>query len=156
VRSYVESLTPDKLVELVLERTRSDAVFHRRLVDTMRSASGLGVDMTEWTSRLDDAFAPFDGFVDYREAAAWASDVHATLAESAMLNTAGHHDAAIELCEHALARAEAAIQYVDDSDGWITPCERDRRYPPRRLSRRPPGADKAKRNLRKLLDQNGW
>ncbi|HUF98510.1 MAG TPA: SWIM zinc finger family protein [Ilumatobacter sp.] len=120
VRSYVESLTTESLVELVLERTGSDAVFQRRLVDTMRSARGLGPDMAEWKTRLNDAFAPLDGFIDYREAEAWASDVHATMDEIATLNAAGHHDAAIELCEHALARAEAAIQYVDDSDGWIT------------------------------------
>ena len=120
VRVYVESLTPETLVELVLERTRGDAAFQRSLVDSMRAACGLGPDMAEWKSRLNAVFAPFDGFVDYREAEAWASEVHAALGEIATLNVAGHHDAAMELCEHAFARAEAAIQYVDDSDGWIT------------------------------------
>ena len=80
----------------------------------------LGPDMAERKSRLDGAFAPLDGFIDYREAEVWASDVHATLDETATPNAAGHHGAAIELCEHALAQAEASIQYVDDSDGWIT------------------------------------
>ncbi len=120
LRAYAESLPPETLVELVMERTQGDASFRRRLVDSMRAANGLGPDVAAWKTRLNVAFAPIDGYVDYREAASWASDVNLALSEIAGLNRAGHHDAVIELCEHAFALAEAAIQYVDDSDGWIT------------------------------------
>ncbi len=125
LRSYLVALAPEALVELVLDRTRDDAAFRRRLVDEMRAAEGLGPDLATWMARIDSAFTQYGGYVDYEGAGSWASGVQAALREVTTLADLGHHEAVIELCERAFAQAEAAIQYVDDSDGWITSIAAD-------------------------------
>jgi tetratricopeptide (TPR) repeat protein len=57
--------------------------------------------------------------VHYREAAGWASAVDDVIGALEELCDAGHPDAVAVLAEHAHRRADEAIQYVDDSDGWL-------------------------------------
>ena len=65
-------------------------------------------------------FAPYRGFVDYREARGWAEGVGEMVDALGDLCDAGHPDAAALLAEHAHRRAGKAVEYVDDSDGWLS------------------------------------
>lgn len=125
LRAHVEGLDQKRLVDLVIDRADTDAGFRRLLVDEVRATRGMGPDVDAWKARLDFAFGPVGDFVDYREAREWASGVHDALSELSALCDAGHADGAIELAEYAFELAEAAIQYVDDSDGWITSIAAD-------------------------------
>jgi tetratricopeptide (TPR) repeat protein len=117
---YVAGLPYQRLVELVLTQVESDWRLRERLAADARAARGEGPELGPWRRRIDVAFAPYDDFVDYREAAGWASDVDGVIDALEDLCDAGHPDAVTVLTEHAHRRADEAIQYVDDSDGWLT------------------------------------
>jgi tetratricopeptide (TPR) repeat protein len=76
--------------------------------------------VTTWRRRIDGAFAPYDDFVSYREAAGWAREVDEVIDALAELCDAGHADAVAVLAEHAHRRADEAVGYVDDPAGWLT------------------------------------
>jgi uncharacterized Zn finger protein len=117
---YVSGLAQARLVELVLAQVESDWRLRERLVAEAQAARGEGPDLDSWRRRVDAAFAPYDDFVDYREAAGWAREVDDVIDALDALCEAGHPDAAALLAEHAHRGADDAIQYVDDSDGWLT------------------------------------
>lgn len=78
------------------------------------------MDVTTWKKRIDAVFGDRRYFVPYAEAAGWAQDIFEVIDALGDLVDAGHAAAVIGLAEHAHRRADAAIQYVDDSDGWLT------------------------------------
>lgn len=121
--SYVDGLTHDRLVEVVLEQSDSDWALRERLDAEARAVRGDGPDLASWQRRIDSAFAPYGDYVPYGETDRWASDILSVIDGLAGLASAGHGDAVIVLTEHGHRCNEAAIQYIDDSDGWITNIE---------------------------------
>lgn len=117
---FASALPHERLVEIVLAQVGSDWRLRERLAAEARAARGEGPDLDTWRRRVDAAFAPYDNFVDYREAAGWAREVDDVLDALDDLCDAGEPDAVAVLAEHAHRCADAAIQYVDDSDGWLT------------------------------------
>ena len=87
-----------------------------------RAARGARPDLAEWRRRIDRAFRASSrrGFVTYDEAPGWAAGVDEVIDALDDLCDAGHHDAAARLAEHAHRRADKSMQYVDDSDGWLS------------------------------------
>lgn len=117
---FVDGLPQDRLAEIVLERATSDWRLRERLLAEARAGRGEGPDLWEWRHRIDGAFAPYRGFVDYREAGGWAEGIGEVIDAVEDLCDAGHPDDAALLAEHAHRRAEEAVGYVDDSDGWLS------------------------------------
>ena len=117
---FVDGLPQDRLAEIVLERATSDWRLRERLLAEARAGRGEGPDLREWRGRIDGVFAPYRGFVDYREARGWAEGVGEMVDALGDLCDAGHPDAAALLAEHAHRRAGKAVEYVDDSDGWLS------------------------------------
>ena len=118
--SFVEELAQDRLARIVLDHAATDQRLRERLLAEARAARGDGPDMGAWRRRIDNAFAPYGDFVTYREARGWADGVKDVIHALADLCDAGQHDAAARLAEHAHRRADKAIDYVDDSDGWLS------------------------------------
>ena len=58
-------------------------------------------------------------FVDYRSMYDYASNVEALISSIQDLLDAGHGEAVVQLCEHALEALEDAMGRVDDSDGYM-------------------------------------
>ena len=116
---YLESLDRARLVELVVEQARRDDAFRERLSVRAAAAAGATIDVRERRQRLKRAFGS-GRFVDYREAPEWAFGVNEALDGLEELLDAGFAIEVVDLVEYAHARAEKAIQHVDDSDGWIT------------------------------------
>ncbi len=123
VVDHVKALPRERLVEIVLEQCEKDWRLADRMVAEVQVARGSGPDTDMWQHRIDSAFAPFDDFIDYREAGDWASGVFEVLDGLADLLGAGLGEAVIELTEYAHRRADAAIEYLDDSAGWLTGIE---------------------------------
>lgn len=121
--SYVEGLAHERLVEIVLEQSETDWVLRERLDAETRAVRGDGLDLAAWRRRIDSAYAPYGDYVPYNETHRWASSVIDVIDGLAELALAGHGGSVIVLAEHAHRCAEAAIQYIDDSDGWITDIE---------------------------------
>jgi hypothetical protein len=121
VLEFARSLGPEELLQLVLEAATRDDVTALRLVNRQAlGPSGLDFGAKEWRRVIDRAFGSKSRFVDYRAAPGWASRVGDVLEQLNQLIDGGGGDEAIALFEHAFTRAELAVQYVDDSDGWIT------------------------------------
>ena len=117
--AYLESLDRARLVELVIEQAGRDDSFRERLAVRAAAAAGATIDVRERRQRLKRAFGS-GRFVDYRHAPEWAFGVSEALDELEDLLDAGFAIEVVDLVEYAHARAEKAIQHVDDSDGWIT------------------------------------
>ena len=120
IAGYVASLEHGRLVELVLEQASSDRRLRHRLEAEAAAASGENLDIETWHVRIDAAFEPYDEFVPYREAGGWASGVGEVIDAVADLIDVGHPDGVIGLAEYAHRRADEAVSYVDDSDGWLS------------------------------------
>ena len=117
---YVASLDPAALAAIVLEQAAADWRLHERLVTGARARLGLDVDEASWRKRVDAAFRRRGRFVEYRNAPEWANGVFDVLDGLAQLLEAGHGATVIPLAERCHRKAEAAVGYVDDSDGYIT------------------------------------
>ena len=121
---FVKGLSSERLAEIVLDRAESDWRLRERLLAESRARRGAGVDLAGWRRRIDRAFTDRDfvdhGFVTYRDAAGWAAGVNEAIDGLEDLCASGCHDAAARLAEHAHRLADAAIDYVDDSDGWLS------------------------------------
>ena len=117
---FVDGLPQDRLAEIVFEQATSDWRLRERLLAEARAGRREGPDLREWRHRINGAFAPYRGFVDYREARGWAEGVGEIVDALEDLCDAGHPGAAVLLAEHAHRRAGEAIEYVDDSDGWLS------------------------------------
>ena len=116
---YIAGLDAEALVDLVIEQTGSDWRLRERLTAAAVAASGGSLDVRNWKNRLDAVFGGHD-FIPYAEAGGWAEDVFEVIAALDELVDTGHAAAAVGLAEYAHRRADAAVQYVDDSDGWLT------------------------------------
>ena len=122
--AFVGGLPPERLAEIVLAQAVSDWRLGERLLVEARAARGLGPEVAVWRRRVDRALAPgahaTHGFVAYSDAAGWAAGVNDVIDALEDLCDVGHHDAAARLAEHAYRRAEECMDYVDDSDGWLS------------------------------------
>jgi uncharacterized Zn finger protein len=117
---HVVRLDRRRLVELLLEAADQDWRLRERLLADARAERGQGPDLAVWRRRVDAAFHPYGEVVTYHQAAGWAARVDEVIDALAELCDVGHPEAAAVLAEHAHRRADEAIDYVDDSDGWLT------------------------------------
>ncbi|MGQ0804571.1 MAG: tetratricopeptide repeat protein [Actinomycetota bacterium] len=107
-------------MDLVLDQAHADWRLRERLAARAAAAAGAGIDERGWRRRLETAFAPNGEFVDYDDAPTWAAGVTDVIDALEELVDAGHAGAVIPLAEHAHRLADAAIQHIDDSDGWLS------------------------------------
>ncbi len=118
MRTYLEGLGHEQLVELVLEIASADERTLARLrLDAARAVSG-PPPLRAFLDAIDDAFAT-DDYVSYREAYDYAERIREVIGAVRGMLDDGEPEAMIELCEHALERAEDAVGSVDDSDGCL-------------------------------------
>jgi uncharacterized Zn finger protein len=119
LRRYLAGLHANELVELVMEQADADWRLRERLRAAALAVGGGAIDLRTWKDRIDAVFGG-PGFVPYAEAPGWAEDVFDVIAALDDLVVAGHAAAVVHLAEHAHRRADGAVQYIDDSDGWLT------------------------------------
>lgn len=116
---FVTGLGHAELVALVVAHAGADWRLREHLRARAAAATNVPIDGRAWRSRIEEAFAPYDDFVDYREAAGWAHDVGEMLeAVGELVDT--HPAQAVTLLEHAYGQANASMQWIDDSDGYLT------------------------------------
>jgi uncharacterized Zn finger protein len=120
----VGELDRAELERLVLAVADRDQRLWSQLEGRALAKEGAPMAAATWEKRVARAFEPGrEGFVDYRAAPDWADGVRDLLGELNDLVASGHASEVIGLAERAHERTEAAIQYVDDSDGhlsWIS------------------------------------
>ena len=117
---FVGQLAKARLVEIVLQQAMSDWRLRERLLAEARAGRGDGPDVESWQRHIDNAFAPRDRYVSYREAGDWAGGVGEVIDGLEEMSDLGHPDAAALLAEYAHRRADEAVDYVDYSGGWVS------------------------------------
>ena len=119
VRGYLEGLDHETLVGLLVERAAKDDIFDARLrMEAARATAG-PPQLAVFRHAIDEALV-VDGYVGYREMYDYATNIDTVLDSLQDLLDDGHAGAVVALAEHALDRAEDAVGYVDDSDGWMS------------------------------------
>ena len=119
IRSYLADLDHDALVDLLVERAAEDDVFNAKLRMCAARATTGAPPIAVFRHALDEAFVVHD-YVDYREMYSYATNIESVLDSLRELLDDGHAEAVITLAEHAIDRAEDAVGYVDDPDGWMS------------------------------------
>jgi uncharacterized Zn finger protein len=116
LRAHLEGLDKSRLVDLVLEQAERDELLQERLLLEAAKAQGARLDLGGYRTAIDDAMDPGD-YVDYRAMYDYASGVEDLIGSLRDLFDAGYALEVVELCEHALARLDEAIEHLDDSNG---------------------------------------
>lgn len=119
VRTYLEEQSQDALVGLLMEQAQREEGLRRSLQIQAAKRVAKGLDLKAYRRAIDDA-VQVDGYVTYREASGYASDIEGAIDPVEELLGQGHAAEAIDLCEYALAVVERAIESVDDSDGGMS------------------------------------
>lgn len=119
VAAWLDELPRDQLVGLVRQAADRDWRLREQLVAQARADRGHDVDVASWRRRVEAAFAPDGDLVAYDEAADWAAGIDDVVDAMETLSVSGHPATVIDLAEHAHRCADAAMQYVDDSDGSL-------------------------------------
>jgi len=120
LRTFVSGLDSEALVDLVMEQVDSDWRLRERLTAQAIAYGGGSLDVRTWKRRIDSVFGDGRRFVPYAAPGGWARDIVDVLAALDDLVRTGHAAAVVALAEHAHRRADKAVQYIDDSDGWLT------------------------------------
>lgn len=119
IRAYLGGLDHEALVELLVERAAEDEHFDARLRMSAARAIEAAPPIAVFRHALDEAFVVGD-YVGYREMYGYATNIESVLDSLRELLDDGQAEAVIALAEHAVDRAEDAVGYVDDSDGWMS------------------------------------
>ena len=117
---FLGQLPHGRLAEIVLEQAESDWRLRERLLTEIRARTGKDPDLGVWRRRIDRAFSPYRDFVSYREAGGWAAGIEEVIDGLDDMCDAGYPDAVAALTEHAYGCADTAVEYVDDSEGWLS------------------------------------
>ena len=118
VQAFLEGLGHERLVNLVLELAAADELALARLrLEAAKAVAG-PPPLRAFLDAIDDAFET-DDYVSYREAYDYAERIGEVILAVRGLLDDGEAEAVIDLCEHALERAEDAIGSVDDSNGCL-------------------------------------
>ena len=116
IRHYLGTLTPQALIDIVLDVTqRDDRLYRSLLLKTDRSAGGTNLAST--LRQAIDRATQIDDFIDWREAAAFADTLDQVVDSLAQLLTRPNCIMLVDLAEHAIVRIEDAMQQIDDSSG---------------------------------------
>jgi uncharacterized Zn finger protein len=110
---------PRVLVRMLLEWAKDDELLTGRVL--LYAARRAGPDSGAAAVRQAFRMAvDVPGFVPYREAYGWASNVHQAMDHIARLLEDGQAAAVIDLCESALQDLDGLVGAIDDSDGHLT------------------------------------
>jgi uncharacterized Zn finger protein len=116
MESWLESLSREALLAELLALLREDRDLRRRL--ELRAASA-NADAVTVRRAVRELIMPRRSSAEYLEAAAYADDVHqAAVALGDLIDAGGAADA-IEITREAIDLLTEALQYVDQSSGWL-------------------------------------
>lgn len=122
--AYLMAMDHRTLVDLVLERVDVDELFAARLRLAAARDSDGPVSAAVFRNAIDEAFVTHD-FVHFGEMYDYTANIRQVLATLRELLGDGHAEVVIDLALHAADRAEDAVGYVDDSDGYLSGIAED-------------------------------
>jgi hypothetical protein len=118
IRQHLKSKSIDTLVEMIVELAERDAKIYRKLDLAAAMSQADNPTLEASLRKAIDKATRTRGLVEYGEVGDWAAGVDGVLDAVAALVSNGRGGLALKLVDHALSKIEAAIQHVDDSDGY--------------------------------------
>ncbi len=109
----------ETLIAWLLDWAAEDESLHKKLVLAASRHLGSEVLLAETRKSLESAIR-VRRFMEYRNMPAYAAGVQEALDGVRALIESGHASAMIDLCESGLRWVAAAIEKVDDSDGYMS------------------------------------
>ncbi|MHC4715549.1 MAG: SWIM zinc finger family protein [Planctomycetota bacterium] len=119
IRAYLAGQEKECLVDLIMKRLPWDDGLRQALMLRTARHGTDGLNVAAYRKAITDATRAGGGFVDYRDAPAFARGIEMTVDSIQELLDEGHASEVIGLTEHALARCEQALGAMDDSDGCM-------------------------------------
>ncbi len=116
ITDYVGLQDAATLMGWLLETAKRDDVLYENLLLKARRAVGPASTIKAFRAAIDRAVET-GGYVDWHEASTYAAGLGNIANSLAELLHQGQAAALVELAEYAIARVEAACEYVDDSNG---------------------------------------
>ena len=117
VRAWLMLQKKEFLADMLVEAARGDNELGGRLI--LKAAAARGLNLATYRNVIDSAIG-IDDFVDYEQMYDYSHGVDTAIDALTELLAENHADAVIELTEYALTRVERVIEYVDDSDGYMS------------------------------------
>ena len=118
IRAYLSSQQPESLVDLLLDVAQRDDSLYRSLLLKAERSGGAGNTMTAFRRAIDSA-THIHGFVDWRAARSFASNLDQVAESLAELLKPDTVAMLVDLAEYAIERVAHALEEVDDSDGDV-------------------------------------
>ncbi|HVC16323.1 MAG TPA: SWIM zinc finger family protein, partial [Rhodanobacter sp.] len=119
IKQYLTKQPAETLIELLLDvAQRDDRLYQSLLLKAERAGGGRGNVATAFRRAIDEA-TRIHGFVDWREAGSFASDVEQVAESMAELLKPDTAALLVELAEYAIERLEKSMQQIDDSNGEV-------------------------------------
>lgn len=118
VRVHLAGQSKDALVAMLMEQAMGDDHLRQWLLLKAARKNPQRLDLATYRAAIDNAIDAGE-FVEYRLMYEYAQNIGKAIDSVEELLQEGHAAAAIELAEYALAGVEAAIESVDDSDGYM-------------------------------------
>lgn len=116
VRVYLTKQEKEVLIELILSQAEEYDQLRDQLLMKAAKAEAKDLDLNVFRHAVDNAIET-DWFIDYRNMHDYAAGIEKAIGSLEDLLNEGYGAEAMELLEYALARAESAMENVDDSDG---------------------------------------
>ncbi|MFA5016780.1 MAG: DUF6880 family protein [Methylobacter sp.] len=118
IRSYLNTQTPEVLIELLLDTAKRDERLHQSLLLKAQRVAG-GTDVVKAFRRAIDQATRIKGFIDWRASRSFAANLDQVVESLAELLTPDSAAMLIGLAEYAIERVENALGQIDDSNGEV-------------------------------------
>lgn len=116
LRADLANRGKDELVALLMEQAEFNEPLRQSLVTDAAGRRGRKVNLATFRKAIDEASDPH-GFVSWRDAHGFTTDIDRVVDSLERLLAAGHAAETVGLAEYALTAIERAMNSVDDSDG---------------------------------------
>lgn len=120
IKTFLESRSKEQLIELLLQSAFADNNLRERLrLEAARSDAANGVDVKAFRDVITRRTG-VKGFIEYHEMREFVRGLNEMTEHLRRLLTDDAARECVELCEFALVQVEAAMETVDDSDGYMS------------------------------------
>ncbi len=115
--TFLETLPRERLIAIIEDHAARHPEIERALELAAMAGGRSGAEILDFFRRALKKAIKIRGFIEYRQAGAWARGVDEVLDAMATLTEDGHAEAALTLTEEALGLINEAAMNMDDSDG---------------------------------------
>lgn len=119
IRQYLQTKSPDQLIDLVLEMAEQYPAILQKLEFDSALLLADDEDLEKRLRKAIDEATRIGTYLDYRKAREWSANVEAALEVVSLIASGSRAGIALKLAEYAIERIGAAFESIDDSDGHI-------------------------------------